>query len=76
MFFTNLRHEESARRPVFSAIVTMLNHDNAQLLHWSEEDLSQSSLEARALGAPKDCADKLYKDLQNSYKVSYRSGHT
>lgn len=73
LFITNpcclvqCRHEEAARRPVFSAIVTMLGHDDSMLLCWNEEDISCCPLEAKTLGAPKEASKELYKDLQDYY---------
>ena len=64
--FLTIRHYEACRRPVFSAIVKMLSHSDAQLLSWSAKDLAVHP-QVSQLGAAKDVSSKLYQELQDYY---------
>ena len=64
------RHPESSGRPSFEDLVLSLsdgeNHDEANLLKWSDEDKAIHP-QAATLGADLETAQCLYMDLQMAY---------
>ena len=63
-----IRNHKTEERPNFTEVSAQLSFSNSKLLDWSQEDKSEFP-EASRLGANLTCAEKLYKDLQLTYKV-------
>ena len=63
------RHPKTSSRPSFTTLVQIFSQAEADLLIWSEDDLSVHS-QVSVLGAPLEAAKDLYPQLQTLYAVS------
>ena len=58
-----------SERPEFMIVSCKLTQPDSVLLNWSEEEKDSFS-DADQLGASLEASQDLYKDLQDTYKVS------
>ena len=62
------RNPDPRSRPQFGQITKLLAGNTGYLLGWSDVDKQIGDEDAMKLGAPLECAHKLYHDLQLQYK--------
>ncbi|KAL5473077.1 hypothetical protein EMCRGX_G027518 [Ephydatia muelleri] len=62
-------HPSKSERPIFASVRQNLSLSDNKLLNWSPEDRGSHS-QANVLGAPLECGQNLYQDLQKKY-VNY-----
>jgi len=63
-----LRHPDPRSRPQFGQITKLLTGYGHYLLGWSDEDKQIAGEDGMKLGAPLECTNNLYYDLQCQYK--------
>lgn len=68
------RHPDAHLRPRFSELLTSLKSlSAAELQQWSQEDLDTAATDlpqATEIGAQLEAGEKLFKDLQDTYKLA------
>ena len=60
-------YDDANRRPNFAEVIELLNQPEFKILKWSERD-TEAYEKGKTVGAPLECGEYLYSDLQRTYQ--------